>query len=141
MEYVYVLIIASLCFYISRLDKKFEKKLAENREKLIAKYEAEYADKLKKNVEKSLDTSRRVLKGQIHEQLAPFLPGFPFESSDCSFLGKPVDLIVFNGLAAGEVTSIVLADIKTGAATLTKTQRQIRDCVAAGKVEFRKLSI
>lgn len=137
MVYFLILIIAALCFYISRLDKKFDKQLIKNREKLIAEYET----KLKKNVEKSLDTSRRVLKGQIHEQFAPFLPGFPFESSDCSFLGKPIDLIVFNGLSAGEVTSIILADIKTGAATLTKTQRQIRDCVAAGKVEFRKLSI
>lgn len=72
MVYFLILVIAALCFYISRLDKKFDKQLAENREKLIAEYEI----KLKKNVEKSLDTSRRVLKGQIHEQLAHFYRDF-----------------------------------------------------------------
>ena len=42
--------------------------------------------------------SRSVLSGMFSEQLAPFLPDFPFAPTECKFLGKPVDFIVFKGM-------------------------------------------
>jgi len=34
--------------------------------------------------------SRAVLSGQFSEQLAPYLPDFPFKPTEVRFLGKPV---------------------------------------------------
>lgn len=98
-------------------------------------------ENVKKEIAKSLNSSRAVIKGQINEQLCPFLPGFEYKPSDFKFLGQPIDGIVFEGMSEGEVTNVVLVDIKTGAANLTKVQRQIRDCLKEGKFEFKKLSV
>lgn len=42
--------------------------------------------------------SRSVLSGMFSEQLAPFLPNFNFKPTECRFLGKPVDFIIFLNL-------------------------------------------
>src|SRR6267154_6463393 len=47
----------------------------------------------------SVDRSRSTLKGQIAEQMAPLLPGFPYMPSDARFLGDPIDYVVFKGRA------------------------------------------
>ena len=44
------------------------------------------------------------------------------------FLGSPVDLVVFDGL--------VFIEAKTGEATLTGRERQIREVVTARQVEW-----
>ena len=46
----------------------------------------------------SIERSRASLGGQFSEQLAPYLPNFKYKPTECKFLGKPVDLIVFDGL-------------------------------------------
>lgn len=84
----------------------------------------------------AVDTSRAVLKGKISEEMAPFLPGFQYDSSDCKFFGSPIDILVFDGMSEGNVRSIVIVDIKTGKANLSKTQKQIKDCVENGRVAF-----
>ena len=92
-------------------------------------------------VEKSLKRQRSVIKGQISEQLAPYLPEFPYEPSDAKFLGQPIDFIVFEGMSEGEVTKVIISDIKTGKSGLTKVQRQIRDTINRGDVEFHTTRI
>lgn len=52
------------------------------------------------------------------------------------FLGSPVDLVVFDGLAAGKLERIVFIEAKTGEATLTGRERQIREVVTARQVEW-----
>jgi len=89
----------------------------------------------------AVDTSRAVLKGQISEEMAPFLPEFPYESSDARFMGSPIDLVIFEGMSKGLVTGIVLVDIKTGKSALNKVQKQIKECVEKGRVSFYKHSI
>ena len=42
-------------------------------------------------VKARIKTSRAVLGGQFSEQLAPFLPDFPYPPGECRFLGKPID--------------------------------------------------
>lgn len=84
----------------------------------------------------AIKQSKSVIKGQISEQIAPFLPGFPYCSSDLNFLGKPIDAIIWKGMSEGKVEEIILMDIKTGNADLTTRQRQIRDCIKDGRVSF-----
>jgi predicted Holliday junction resolvase-like endonuclease len=85
--------------------------------------------------------SLAVTTGKIHEQLLPYLPGFPFNPKDVRFLGSPIDLIIFDGLSEGQVTRIVLAEIKTGCADLTERERSVRDAVRAGEIEWAELRV
>lgn len=89
---------------------------------------------LREETEQKLERSRSVLKGQIGEQMAPLLPGFPFHPGDVRFLGGIVDLVIFSGYHEGRIDEIVLADVKSGAARLTQLQRQVEQAVADGRV-------
>jgi predicted Holliday junction resolvase-like endonuclease len=76
--------------------------------------------------------------GQIGEQIIPAFQGFPYRPSECRPLFKPIDYIVFRGLAKkGRVEALTFVDVKTGGGQLTAKQRQIRDCIAEGKLEHR----
>src|SRR6185369_10174397 len=57
--------------------------------------------------------SRAVTRGQIYEQLVPYLPDFEFNPKDAVFLGRPVDFVVFDGLDEGEVRRVVFVEVKT----------------------------
>lgn len=96
---------------------------------------------LREQAQQAVERSRSVLKGQIGEQLAPFLPGFPFHPGDVRFLGGIVDLVVFSGYHAGHIDEIVLVDVKSGGARLTPLQRQVEQAVADGKVRFATVRV
>lgn len=83
--------------------------------------------------------SQSVISGKVHEQLLPYLPGFPFNPKDVRFLGSPVDLVVFDGLDAGALQRVLFVEVKTGQAGLTPRERQLRDVVRAGRVEWKEM--
>lgn len=92
--------------------------------------------------EKALERSRSVLKGQIGEQLAPFIKGFEYEPSDCRFIGSPVDYLIFDGLSEGDVKEIILTDVKTGEeASLTEQQKEIKNLVEEGGISWQTLKV
>ena len=67
--------------------------------------------------------------GKVSEQLLPYLPGFRFNPKDARFLGSPVDLVVFDGLAEGELRGVWFLEVKTGNAGLSGRERQVRDAI------------
>ena len=83
--------------------------------------------------------SRAVTRGQIYEQLVPFLPGFRFNPKDAQFLGRPVDFVVFDGLDEGDLRRIVFIEVKTGVAKLTTRERQVRDAIRGGRIEWAEI--
>jgi predicted Holliday junction resolvase-like endonuclease len=83
--------------------------------------------------------SRAVTRGQIYEQLVPYLPGFRFNPKDAQFLGRPVDFVVFDGLDDGDLRRIVFVEVKTGAAKLTTRERLVRDAIRDGHVEWAEI--
>ncbi len=83
--------------------------------------------------------SRAVTRGQIYEQLVPYLPGFRFNPKDAQFLGRPVDFVVFDGLDEGELRRIVFIEVKTGGAKLTTRERLVRDAIRQGNVEWAEI--
>ncbi|HRX15006.1 MAG TPA: Holliday junction resolvase-like protein [Spirochaetota bacterium] len=82
------------------------------------------------------DSSRSVIRGQVSEQIAPFLPGFPFSPSGCRFIGKPVDFIVFNELEDPDKCSIILVEVKTGSSSLNRNERAVKSAVKSGRVHY-----
>lgn len=91
--------------------------------------------------EDAVQRSQAVTAGKVHEQLLPYLPDFPFNPKDVRFLGSPIDLVVFDGLAEGRVRRIVFLEVKTGRSGLTTRERCVRDVVQAREIEWRELRV
>src|SRR5437762_14253974 len=97
-----------------------------------------YSAKIREN---AVQRSLAVTAGKVHEQLIPYLPEFGFNPKDARFLGSPVDLVVFDGLADGAVRRVVFLEVKTGGAPLTQRERQVRDVIDARAVEWTELRV
>jgi predicted Holliday junction resolvase-like endonuclease len=85
--------------------------------------------------------SRAVTAGQFAEQLAPYLPDFPYRPTEAKFLGKPIDFIIFRGLDDRAVGEIVFIEVKSGDSRLSTTERGIREAIEAGRVRFEEYRI
>lgn len=117
-------------------------------EKYIAELELEHKQALLDAQKRSVNTSRAVLKGKMAEQFAPILPEFQYLPSDAKFLGDPVDYVVFDGYTDfrdGDGTAddieVILLDIKSGGARLSKGQQAIAQAVREGRIRFETLRI
>lgn len=98
--------------------------------------ELDFRDREREIRRDSVDRSRSTLSGQFLEKLAPYLPEFPFDPTDVRFLGTPVDYVVFDGLAEGELREIVFLEVKSGRSELSSRERRVRDAVKAGAVRW-----
>jgi len=77
--------------------------------------------------------------GFIMERIAPTMPGFRFRHNDCRSVFDPIDYVIFEGLTEdGIVDKIHFIDIKTGAARLSKKQKEIKNVVNDKKLKFKK---
>ena len=77
--------------------------------------------------------------GFIMERIAPTVPTFRFKHNDCRSLFDPIDYVIFEGLTeTGSVDKIHFVDIKTGAARLSKKQKEIKNVINDKKVKFKK---
>jgi len=86
--------------------------------------------------EDAVRRSRAVLGGQMTEQLAPYLPDFPFDPTELRFIGKPIDFIAFRGASAGKIDEVVFVEVKTGGSSLSKVERSLREAIEAGRVAW-----
>jgi predicted Holliday junction resolvase-like endonuclease len=80
--------------------------------------------------------SRAVLGGLAAEQIAPYLPGFPFDPTELRFIGKPVDFIAFVGAGRGKIEEVAFVEVKSGGAALSGVERSLRDAVKQGRVRW-----
>lgn len=75
------------------------------------------------------DSSRSIIKGQVSEQLAPYLPNFPFSPSECKFLGNPIDFVVFRDLEDKNESSVVFVEVKSGQSQLNTHERNLKNAI------------
>ena len=102
----------------------------------------EWREKYEKKIrEDAIARSKFVLTGKLKEQFAPFLPGFEWNPKDTRFLGSPIDFIVFDGLEEGNLRRILIIEVKTGAARLSRREKEIKEAVESGRVEFKLLRV
>lgn len=125
---LFLLMIFMLCFYLGKKAGN-----AEAQKEQLKLIEEARADAVRR--------SRSVLNGQLVEQLAPVLPGFPCNPADCRFIGKPIDFIAFAGLEENDnVDEILFVEIKTNSSQLSPRERSLKDAVEKKKIrwiEFR----
>lgn len=120
-----------LSHYFTRL--KFERKFRQWQDTEILRWDGER----KRITKEAIAQSRAVLGGKFVEQLAPYLPEFKYDPTEARFIGSPIDLIVFPGLAQGDPEEIIIMEIKTGKnSQLTPQERKIRQLIEDGMVRW-----
>jgi len=124
-------IIASV--YIIRLI--FERRFRIWRDDAIQHWQTEIEQSRKSAVEQS----RAVLGGKFTEQMVPFFPDFKYDPTEVRFIGSPIDMVVFPGLAKGDPQEIVILEVKTGNAQLTPPQKKIRELIENGMVRWDEI--
>ena len=96
-----------------------------------------FSNQIKKERQDAVNRSRAVIAGQMTEQVAPFLNGFPCNPADARFIGKPVDFIAFPGLMENnEVKEVLLIEVKTGTSALSNREKEVRKAVEQGRVRY-----
>ncbi|WP_434579174.1 Holliday junction resolvase-like protein [Thermoanaerobacterium thermosaccharolyticum] len=110
-----------------------EKTIRAEYETKLEKWKLDSEEKIRKN---AVQTSRNTITGQVAEQLAPYLPEFPYNPKDIKFIGNPIDYVVFDGLSEGDVKQIILLEVKSGHSGLNKNERMIRNVLNEKNVKF-----
>lgn len=88
--------------------------------------------------EEAIKRSRAVLSGQFSEQLAPYLPDFPYKPTEARFIGKPVDFIVFKGMDERNISEVVFVEVKTGASQLSSPERRLKETIEGKNVRWER---
>jgi predicted Holliday junction resolvase-like endonuclease len=128
---VVAILIIVLSNYIIRLI--YDRRFRTWRDGAILHWQAEIEQARKSAVEQS----RAVLGGKFTEQMVPFFPDFKYDPTEVRFIGSPVDMIVFPGLARGDPQEVVILEVKTGkSAQLTPPQKKIRELIENGMVRW-----
>jgi predicted Holliday junction resolvase-like endonuclease len=100
-------------------------------------YEKRFRDEIEQARKSAVSQSRAVLGGKFTEQMVPFFPDFQYDPTEVRFIGSPIDMIVFPGLAQGDPQEIVILEIKTGKnAKLKPHQKKIKQLIEDGMVRW-----
>lgn len=96
----------------------------------------EWESRLKDIRKDAISKSRAVIGGQFSEQLAPYLPDFPFLPTEAKFLGKPIDLIVFRGSDEKKISEVIFVEIKSGKARLSAQEKELKKAIEDKRVSW-----
>ena len=86
----------------------------------------------------AINRSRSVLTGNFSEQLAPYLPDFKYSPTECRFIGKPVDLIVFKGADNKEIEEVIFVEVKSQNSELNNQQKNLKKVIQNKKVKWEE---
>jgi predicted Holliday junction resolvase-like endonuclease len=103
-------------------------------------------ERLGREITKSLDLQRPIIKGKISEQMFPLLYQKVGDLSDFRFIGNPIDYIVFDGLSKArdnidKKVTIKFIELKTGRSALNKAENLVKDAVEHGRVGWEEIQL
>ncbi len=110
---------------------------------LIGKYVAQkqLKEKIPDIREDAIKHSRAVLSGQFSEQLAPYLPDFPFKPTEARFIGKPIDFVVFRGMDSKKIDEVVFVEVKSGQSALNKVEKSLKEAVQNKNISWHEYKV
>ncbi len=85
--------------------------------------------------------SRAVLGGQFSEQLAPYLPNFNYLPTECRFIGKPIDFLVFKGMDEKNITEVIFVEAKSGKSKLSSQEKSLKEAIENKKVRWEEYRV
>ena len=100
-----------------------------------------WKDKIPKIREEAVQRSRSVLAGQFSEQLAPYLPDFPFNPGEAKFIGKPIDFVVFRGMDEKKIDEVVFVEVKSGKSNLNQNEKNLKEAIKSRRVRWEEYRI
>ncbi len=110
---------------------------------LIGKYVAQ--KQLKEKIpgirEDAIKQSRAVLSGQFSEQIAPYLPDFPYKPTEARFIGKPIDFVVFEGMDEKQIDKVVFVEVKSGQSKLSKVEKTLKSAIENKKISWHEYKV
>lgn len=102
---------------------------------------AQWIRELPQHRKNAVVKSRAVLGGSFSENLAPFLPGFNYSPTECRFIGKPIDFIVFKGSDDKKIDEVIFVEVKSGKAKLSSQERNLKEAIDKKRVRFEEYRI
>jgi len=96
------------------------------------------AEKFPEAKKAAVQRSRSVLSGMFAEQLAPYLPNFPFSPTEAKFIGAPIDFQVFKGMDAQRIEEVIFVEVKSGSARLNHNERSLKDAIDNKRVRWHE---
>ena len=96
------------------------------------------ADKFPEAKKAAVRRSRSVLGGMFAEQLAPYLPNFPFSPTEAKFIGAPIDFLVFKGLDDQRIEEVIFVEVKSGSARLNHNEHSLKDAIINKRVRWHE---
>jgi len=115
---------------------ELEKHLHVERISIRQQLESLYEKRMQDEVQKALTKSISVRTGKITEKFVPFISDdFRFDASEATFIGNPIDFIVFENLhTPDEPINIHFIEVKTGKSKKNKSQERIFEAVEKRRV-------
>ncbi len=87
--------------------------------------------------EDAIKQSEVVIRAKVTEHLMPYFPDFRYNPKDVRFVGSPIDLVVFDGLAEGNLKKVAFIEVKTGKdADLSVREKDVKKCIDNRAVTF-----
>jgi len=95
-----------------------------------------WEDRIPEHRKDAVMRSRAVLSGNFSEQLAPYLPDFKYSPTECRFLGKPIDFIVFKGMDEKDINEVIFVEVKSGKSKLSSSEKKLKDAIDNKRVRW-----
>ena len=110
---------------------------------LIGKYVAQkqHKEKIPEIREDAIKHSRAVLSGQFSEQIAPYLPDFPFKPTEARFIGKPIDFVVFRGMDEKKISDVVFVEVKSGQGALNNVEKSLKLAIQNRNISWHEYKV
>lgn len=107
---------------------------------ILGKYIAQkqLKEKIPEIRDDAIKQSRAVLSGQFSEQLAPYLPDFPYKPTEARFIGKPIDFVVFRGMDEKKIEEVVFVEVKSGQSQLSGVEKTLKSAIENKSVSWRE---
>ena len=96
---------------------------------------------IEKERKDAIAKSRATLGGLFSEQLAPYLPDFPYSPSEVRFIGKPIDFIVFKGADSKNIDEVVFVEVKSGKSKINSHEKNLKNAIDNKKVRWEEYRI
>jgi len=128
----------AIMFYVDEPIPPEVQKILKEKQEALSERKKDVLNRRKKLKERSEVATKTINVGKIIEKTAPAIKGFKYDRRDCRALFEPIDYIVFDGLTRNEgvVDALLFMDIKTGRSQLNQHQKQIKNAVESGRVEW-----
>ena len=127
-EFIVVIVLFFIILYIGYIAGKFVSR-------------KQHDEKIPEIREDAIKQSRAVLSGQFSEQIAPYLPDFPYKPTEARFIGKPIDFVVFRGMDEKKIDEVVFVEIKSGQSQLSKVEKTLKSAIENKNISWHECKV